>query len=239
MNVIKIGGEVVEDPRVFEEFSSLLESMLPAAVVFGAGVQISSRLKSEDIPFGFYKGERITTAEMLLLIEDEFRKMAKKIASMLDGIESVFVPGSEVFSCEQKSEKLGFVGEIVSVDVSKVKSSVVADAQGRAAGSAVLVSPIASSEGELYNVNADVSASRLAGALGSDELIYCTKVNGVNDTSGNLIEKIDAAKAAALMSSGVIAGGMIPKVKSAMDSIKAGVGKVRIGRTLIMSNVKR
>ncbi|MBU3956141.1 hypothetical protein KJ633_06730 [bacterium] len=233
MNVIKIGGEVVEDPRVFEEFRSLLESMLPAAVVFGAGVQISSRLKAEDIPFGFYKGERITTQDMLMLLDDEFKKMAKKIESMLGDMESVFVHGSEVFSCVQKSKKLGFVGKIVSVDVSKVKAAA-------ASGTAVLVSPIASSKdesapgrGELYNVNADVSAARLAAALGSGELIFCTKVNGVNDSSGNFIERMDAVKAAEFISSGIIAGGMIPKVKSALESIKAGVGSVRIGRTLI------
>lgn len=236
MNVIKIGGEVVGDTRVFEEFYSLLEKNLPAAVVFGAGVQISSRLKAEDIPFGFYKGERITTADMLSIIDDEFRKMAKKISSMLDGIDSVFVPGSGVFLGRQKAEKLGFVGEIVSVDASKIKAAV-AD---RGAQS-VLISPIASSEDEdaqghdeLFNVNADVSAFRLAVALGAEELIYCTKVNGVNDSSGNLIEKIGAAGAAELISSGIIEGGMIPKVKSALDSIKAGVGKVRIGQTLIM-----
>ena len=239
MNVIKIGGEVVEDTRVFEEFHSLLEKNLPAAVVFGAGVQISSRLKAEDIPFAFYKGERITTAGMLLLIEDEFKKMAKKISSMLDGIDSVFVPGSGVFAGTRKSEKLGFVGEIVSVDVSKINAAA-AGMQESGEGGAVLVSPIASSEAEsepghrdLYNVNADVSASRLAVALGAEELIYCTKVNGVNDSSGNLIEKIGAVNAAELISSGIIEGGMIPKVNSAMDSIKAGVGRVRIGRTLI------
>jgi len=239
MNVIKIGGEVVDDPRVFEEFRSLLESNLPAAVLFGAGVQISSRLKSEDIPFGFYKGERITTADMLSIIDDEFRKMAKKITLMLDGIESVFVPGSGVFSGVRKSEKLGFVGEIVSVDVSEIKAAA-ADMRRRSGEGFVLVSPIASSEAEnerghrdLYNVNADVSASRLAASLGAGELVYCTKVNGVNDSSGKLIEKIDAAKADEFISSGVIEGGMIPKVKSALDSIKAGVGKVRIGRTLI------
>jgi len=231
MNVIKIGGEVVEDPRVFEEFRALLEKHLPAAVVFGAGVQISARLKSEDIPFGFYKGERITTADMLLLIDDEFRKMAKKIASMLPDTVSVFVPGSEVFRAVRKSDKLGYVGEIVSVDAAKIKE---------AGAPLVLVSPIAapeqegaSAQGELYNVNADVSASRLAAALGAKELIYCTKVNGVNDSSGNLIEKIDASAASALMDSGVIDGGMIPKVRSALDSIKAGVGSIRIGRTRI------
>ncbi|MBA3052617.1 MAG: hypothetical protein ABII20_04730 [Candidatus Omnitrophota bacterium] len=232
MNVIKIGGEVVGDPRVFEEFRSLLQKHLPAAVVFGAGVQISSRLKAEDIPFGFYKGERITTADMLALIDDEFRKMAKNIASMLSGLESVFVSGSEVFTSSQKSAKLGFVGEIVSVDISKIKS---------AQAPVILVSPIASSETEsaaghrdLYNVNADVSASRLAAALAAPELIYCTKVNGVNDSSGNLIEKIDADGAAELMAEGVIDGGMIPKVRSALESLKSGVGSVRIGRTLIM-----
>ncbi|MEA2081492.1 MAG: hypothetical protein U9O97_01950 [Elusimicrobiota bacterium] len=247
MNVIKIGGEVVEDLRVFEEFRVLLERKLPAAVVFGAGVQISSRLKAEDIPFAFYKGERVTTAGMLLLIEDEFKKMAKKISSMLDGIESVFIPGSAVLTAARKSDKLGFVGEIVSVDVSKIEASLVSPDEEPGAKVA-LVSPIAVSRAEdgpvsadaqgckeLYNVNADVSAAMIAAGLGAEELVYCTKVNGVNDSSENLIEKIDAAHAAELISSGVIEGGMIPKVKSALDSIKAGVGKVRIGRTVIMS----
>ncbi|MCD6311501.1 MAG: hypothetical protein J7M11_03480, partial [Elusimicrobia bacterium] len=178
-------------------------------------------------------------------LKNECQKIAEKVFSMLYRPGSVFVPGSGVFSGIRKSDKLGFVGEIVSVDVSKIKAAA-ADMRGSAGGGVVLVSPIASSEeegeqgrDELFNVNADVSASRLAAALGSDELIYCTKVNGVNDSSGNLIEKIDAAHIAELISSGVIEGGMIPKVKSALDSLKAGVGRVRIGRTLIDNGVSK
>jgi len=169
MVVIKIGGEILEFPQEFANFAELMENSLPAVVVFGAGVQINKRLKETGIPFQFYKGERITTRQMLEIINDEFRKIAGRITDLLEQDEAQFLNGSAIFACRKKSPELGFVGEIVSVTAEVVKKHL-------KEGKIVLVSPIGKDGDEnLCNVNADVSASALAVALSADSLIYFTK----------------------------------------------------------------
>ncbi len=227
MVVIKIGGEVLDFPRKFGKFAKLLKENSPAAVVFGAGVQINRRLKETGIPFRFYKGERITTLQMLEIINDEFRKIAGRITDMLEQDEVQFIDGSAIFACRKKSPELGFVGEIVSVTAEVVKKYL-------KEGKIVLVSPIGKDGDEnLCNVNADVSAAALAAALSADSLIYFTKVKGVLDENSNLIRNLNGEKIAELMEKNVVSEGMIPKVNSAIGALKNGVGRVLIGETAV------
>ena len=227
MVVIKIGGEVLDFPRKFGKFAKLLKENYPAAVVFGAGVQINRRLKETGIPFRFYKGERITTLQMLGIINDEFRKIAGRITDMLEQDEVQFIDGSAIFACRKKSPELGFVGEIVSVTAEVVKKYL-------KEGKIVLVSPIGKDGDEnLCNVNADVSAAALAAALSADSLIYFTKVKGVLDENSNLIRNLNGEKIAELMEKNVVSEGMIPKVNSAIGALKNGVGRVLIGETAV------
>ncbi|MFH1958257.1 MAG: acetylglutamate kinase [bacterium] len=229
MVVIKIGGEILEFPQEFAKFAELLKNGSPAAVVFGAGVQINRRLKETGIPFQFYKGERITTMQMLEIINDEFRKIAGRIKDLLEPAEVQFIDGSAIFACRKKSPELGFVGEIVSVTAEVVKKYL-------KEGKIVLVSPIGKDGDEnLCNVNADVSASALAVALSADSLIYFTKVKGVLDESNNLIRNLNGEKVAELMEKNIVSEGMIPKVNSAISALKNGVGRVLIGETAVES----
>jgi len=227
MVVIKIGGEILEFPQEFANFAKLVKNNLPAVVVFGAGVQISKRLKETGIPFKFYKGERITTRQMLEIINDEFDKIAGSITDLLEPDEVQFLNGAAIFVCRKKSPELGFVGEIVSVTAGAVKKEL-------KAGKVVLVSPIGTDDEEnLCNVNADVSASALAVALSADSLIYFTKVKGVLDESGNLIKNLNGITAAELMEKKIVSEGMIPKVNSALRALKSGLGRVLIGETAV------
>ena len=225
MVVIKIGGEILEFPHEFAKFAELLKNGLPAVVVFGAGIQINKRLKETGIPFEFYKGERITTREMLEIINDEFRKTAARIVDLLEPSDVQFLNGSDVFVCRKKATGLGFVGEIVSVTTGPVKEQT-------ASGRIALVSPIGrDKDGNLRNVNADVSASALAVALSADLLVYFAKVKGVLDEFNNLIWNLNGEKAAELLQKKVVSEGMIPKVNSAISALKNGVGRVLIGKT--------
>lgn len=218
---------MVEKPDYFEIFLSTLRNNLPAAVVFGAGAQISARLRAKGISFEFYRGQRVTTPAMLELIEDEFNKTAEKIAGMLRSTKSVFVRGNEIFVCRRKSQRLGMVGEIISVKTESVKKSF-------SVAECVLVSPVgADINGALFNVNADVSAANLARALDAKKLIFCTKVGGVMDAENNLIKTIDRKRAQELIESGVISLGMIPKVLAALETIESRVQEVVIGETHI------
>ncbi|HEC30991.1 MAG TPA: acetylglutamate kinase, partial [Deltaproteobacteria bacterium] len=83
-------------------------------------------------------------------------------------------------------------------------------------------------KGETYNINADLVAGKLAGALKATKLILMTDVPGVLDGDGNLISSLDIAEASELIHEEILRGGMIPKVQCAIDAVQAGVGKAHI-----------
>jgi acetylglutamate kinase len=83
-------------------------------------------------------------------------------------------------------------------------------------------------DGEIYNVNADHAAGAIAAAMNADLLTFVTNVPGVLDGCGALLPSLSAAQAEALIANGTISGGMIPKVRTALEALNAGVGRVRI-----------
>jgi len=92
-----------------------------------------------------------------------------------------------------------------------------------------VIAPIGVGEnGEAYNINADIAASEVAKALKAEKLIYLTDTEGVKDKGGNLIKKLKDDRIEELIKDGTIAGGMIPKVRSAISALKGGVKKVHI-----------
>jgi acetylglutamate kinase len=98
-----------------------------------------------------------------------------------------------------------------------------------AAGFLPLVASVAlGREGTLLNVNADSAASALAAALGARKLVFLTDVEGVKDENGNVIERLDAREARALLASPAVTGGMKPKLRSAVEALEAGVSEVII-----------
>ena len=124
-----------------------------------------------------------------------------------------------------KDERLGFVGKIT-----KVRPTPITDVLEK--GYIPVISTVASDkDGNVYNVNADTAASRIAGALQAECLISMTDITGILQDKHNpdtLIPVIDLADAKALVDSGVVGGGMIPKVECCVDAIKRGVKKVFI-----------
>ncbi|MCD6412810.1 MAG: acetylglutamate kinase [Elusimicrobia bacterium] len=227
MKVVKIGGEILSDMGKMDILKEYAEKNFPAAVVFGAGIQISERLKNENIPFRFYKGERITTKKMLAVITEEFRKAASVITDIFAG-RGVYVEGGEIFVARRKSENLGFVGEVAEVKKDKPEEIL-------SQNKIPVISPVgADSSGNLYNINADVSAAALAGSFRAEELFFLTKVSGVLDSAGVILSEISAGSIGALIEKGVVTGGMIPKVRSAANALAEGVGRVLIGETVIL-----
>jgi acetylglutamate kinase len=117
---------------------------------------------------------------------------------------------------------LGFVGEVVEVDRTLLdllaKSEMIP-----------VIAPVAPGrDGATYNINADTFAGAIAGALSATRLLFLTDVPGVLDKQGQLIKELSVAQAHALIADGTISGGMIPKVETCIDAIKAGVQGVVI-----------
>jgi acetylglutamate kinase len=117
--------------------------------------------------------------------------------------------------------ELGLVGELSSVDTKVIDALT--------PGFIPVVAPLAIGEsGETLNVNADAFAGSLAVALRAEKLVLLTDVEGVLDADGKLLPSITATEARALIGSGVIAGGMIPKVENALSAVAGGVHKVHV-----------
>ncbi|MDW8067268.1 MAG: acetylglutamate kinase, partial [Aquificaceae bacterium] len=119
-------------------------------------------------------------------------------------------------------EDIGYVGEVESVNTELLQ--VLVDN-----GYIPVIAPVGVGEGgKAYNINADLVASEVAQAIGAEKLIFLTDTEGVKDANGRLISSLDKERALHLISSGVIKGGMVPKVRSALRALEAGVGKVHV-----------
>ena len=119
------------------------------------------------------------------------------------------------------TKDLGFVGEITNVDASFIRSMLTD-------GFLPVIAPLGvDDEGTVYNINADIAAAEIAKSLSAAKLIYLTDVEGIQ-LGDELVKCLTESDAKSLIKRQVISGGMIPKVESALDSLKAGVGKVHI-----------
>ena len=156
-------------------------------------------------------------------------KVNKSLVSYLEskGAKAMGISGidGKLIVAKKKNEKLGYVGEIEKINIKPVFDLL-------EKGYIPVVSTIATSEdGETYNINGDTAAAYVAGALSAKRLIMMTDICGVlrdKDDPSTLIPEIKASEAEELYKSGVISGGMIPKVECCFTAIKQGVKRVII-----------
>lgn len=228
--VVKIGGATLEDEtlrRGFCEDLILLDWVgVQLVVVHGGGKQISSMLARLGVPAAFDRGQRVTDDATLEVVE---MVLAGSInAELVRQIN--FLGGSAVglSGCDGglahaviTRPELGRVGEVSRVDrlvIDRLISEFIP-----------VLAPLATGpDGRPLNVNADVFASRLAAALGAEKLVLLTDVSGVLDHEKRLISTLSTERGRELIASGVISGGMIPKVEHALATVADGVGKVHI-----------
>jgi acetylglutamate kinase len=228
--VVKIGGAALEDDTLRRRFCEdviLLDWVgINVVVVHGGGKQITAMLDRVGIESKFEAGLRVTDAATLEVVEMVLTgSMTQALVRLIQhlGGTAVGLSGCDGGLARGRIDRpdLGRVGDITAID------RVVID---RLIGEFVpVIAPIATAEdGEPLNVNADVFAARLAQALGAEKLVILTDTPGVLDHAGKLITSIGAVAARDLVASGVITGGMIPKVDNALAALAAGVGKIHI-----------
>lgn len=248
--VVKYGGHAMIDEALKQSFArdvALLRYVgIQVVVVHGGGPQINQTLEQMGITSTFSGGHRVTddatmnVVEMVLggqlnseivgLISDHGGRavgLSGKDAQLLSAVRKgpMTTQGKDG---ESQTVDLGRVGEIDAV-----RPALLRDLLER--GYIPVVAPIAKApSGEALNVNADTAAGRIASALGAAKLMLMTDVSGVKDGQGQLLSSLHAAQAKGLIQSGVIVGGMIPKVECALDAVAGGVEKVHIvdGRVL-------
>lgn len=225
--VIKLGGSTLEYQQgVVQDIVWLRALGAYPILVHGGGPSINAWLKKLNVPARFEHGLRVTDAQTLevvrMVLLGEVNQGLVLMAAQMGG-KAVGLSGTDgsMVRAHIAHEGLGFVGEIESVDPNPIQSLLAKDY-------IPVVAPLGEGpEGTCLNINADLVAAYLAGALNAEKLIFLSNIAGICHADGSLISELSEAEAKKLMAEGVIHGGMIPKVSACLDAL-AAVPRVHI-----------
>lgn len=250
--LIKFGGSAMDDPELVKSLMRdivVMEAMgLNPVVVHGGGKAISKAMQEAGLEARFVNGLRVTTPEAVSIVERTLTgSINPGLVEMVRdcGGKAVGISGTNVFVGEKLVEKdaegntldIGMVGRVIGTQLSRVEEALSLQLTP-------VISPLARELGtnQSLNVNADLAAAALARELKPVKLVYISDVPGLmmdpKDPS-TIIKSINRKEAFQLIDEGIISGGMIPKVKSAVDALNAGVRKVhfidgRLPHTLLL-----
>lgn len=231
--LIKLGGASLEDQSVFEEIAKALKQYLKydyqVALVHGGGPAINAELVRRGIKWEFVGGQRVTTPEMMDVIEMVLsgsvnRKLVRHFNSR--GLPAMGISGVDrgTLLCRPAAPELGLVGL-----VEKVEAKWLEDFVRPGQTTIPVIAPLGGGiSGETYNVNADMAASALAGALGAQYLIFLTDQNGILDRDGRPLRFASAADLRRCLEDGTVTGGMATKVRAILQALDSGVSAVRV-----------
>ena len=231
--VIKYGGNAMINEElkanVIKDVVLLKAMGLKPVLCHGGGPDINKMLEQLDIPVKFMNGLRYTSAEIIRVVEMVLigqvnSELVGRISAQ--GGKAVGLSGisGNLFQCVQRSEELGFVGDVVKVNAEPVLAML-------DAGFIPVVAPVGTDgQGNSFNINGDTAASKLAGALKAEKLMILTDIEGLcNDIkTRDVISYLNVADVQGLKDQGTIAGGMIPKVDCCVQAIDEGVTSVHI-----------
>ena len=244
--VIKYGGSAMEDEGVVERFLRdvvFLEAVgINPVLIHGGGKAITQRMRDAGLKPRFVNGLRVTDEQSIRIVEEVLDTLINPgIVKQVNefGGKAVGIRGRDVLFAKKLPPQtegkatlvdLGFVGEVVDVRLDAVHAAVAQEA-------VPVISPLAQDEsGVTLNINADTAAGTIAGHLKAAKMIYLSDVPGIMRDpmdKESLIPSVNREKIEHLMEEEIIAGGMIPKVESALHALSQGVKKVHFidGRT--------
>ena len=241
--VVKFGGRAMVDDQLKASFAQdivLLKYVgINPVVVHGGGPQIDKTLERMGIVSRYMQGMRVTDPETLDIVEMVLvGKVNKEIVGLINrqGGMAVGLSGKDgnlilarkmnvsVASDGEAHEiiDLGMVGEIIEINPTVINTP---DENKFIP----VIAPVGMGEqGETYNINADLVAGHIAESLGAEKLILLTDVEGVKNKKGDLLSTLKIRQACRLIEDGVVAAGMIPKVRCCIEALEGGVGKTHI-----------
>lgn len=232
--VIKYGGNAMVDEHlkslVMEDVVMLNSLGMKVVLVHGGGPEISATLKKVGKESNFINGLRVTDEETMdvvtMVLAGKLNKYLVKELNKAGG-NAIGLSGldANMISALPLSPELGYVGTITDI-----QTDVILDALDM--GYIPVISTIGSdAQGNVYNINADTAAARIAGALSAEKFIAMTDIKGVlqdkNDPT-TLMKSINVSELKQLQKQGIIDGGMIPKVECCVEAIRRGVQQVVI-----------
>jgi acetylglutamate kinase len=223
--VVKIGGSTLgSHDTTLDDLVALQKKGVLPVVVHGGGNKITEWLKKIGIATTFVRGMRVTDAATLEVVIAVLAGLVNKelVAEIMSkGGKAIGLSGVDggLIQAKVENPELGYVGQVVKVNAEPVKAVL-------SAGYIPVIAPgglrLAGGDSDpvtLLNINGDVVASEIAGALKADRLIFLTDVPGVRDGEGKFLARLSAAEARKMIASGVIAGGMIPKVEACLNAL--------------------
>lgn len=239
--VIKFGGSSMEDQELVRSTMRdvvLLEATgIKPVVVHGGGKAISAELRKQDIPVKFVNGLRFTCDRTIRVVDDVLHNQVNRelveLANAAGG-NAVGVSGKQVLKAQRtqsvdpvtgEAQDIGFVGEIVGVNGAKILEEV-------EAGRIPIVTPLGLGlDGQVYNINADVAACKVAEAIHARKLVFLSDVPGIlsdRENEASVIPTICTDEIGGLIRDGIISGGMLPKIRSCVEALNSGINKVQL-----------
>lgn len=232
--VIKYGGNAMINEhlkeQVMEDIALLWLIGVKVVLVHGGGPEISEVMAKLGKKPEFIDGCRVTDKETVDIVQMVLAgKINKTLVNFLEmkGGKAMGISGMDgrLIEAEIKSEKLGYVGNITRVNAEPIRDLL-------EKGYIPVVSTVGCDrDGNTYNINGDTAAAYIAGALGAERLIMMTDIAGIlrdKDDPTSLIPEVTVSEARGLYESGVISGGMIPKVECCIEALEKGVKNVII-----------
>ena len=234
--VVKYGGSAMVDEDLKDAVMCDIVLMqlvgIRVVVVHGGGSEISAMLEKLGKKSRFVNGLRYTDRETIDVVQMVLAgKVNKDLVQLLErhsgravglcGLDDGLLTAEKLSA----SEDLGYVGEITKVNPAPIDNAT-------QNGYVPVVAPIAGGAGgEVYNINADIAAARIAAELKAEKLILMTDVRGLlrdKDDESTLIPVVNVSEVPKLQNEGIITGGMIPKIQCCVDSVRRGVGRAHI-----------
>ena len=223
--VVKIGGSTLgSHDTTLEDLVALQRQGIQPIVVHGGGKTISEWMERQGVRPRFVRGLRVTDEPSLDIVVAVLSGVVNKsiVASILalNG-KAVGLSGVDggMLRAKVMEPELGLVGSVVEVDPRPARAVIEAGFMPVIAPVAVRSSEAGTHGGSLLNVNADTAAGEIALALGAERLVFLTDVAGVMDTSRRVMPRLTRRQAGGLMSSGVVAGGMVPKIGACLRAL--------------------
>lgn len=232
--VIKYGGSAQSSDELKAKFAQdivLLHLVgIKVVIVHGGGSRISQLLEDLKIPTEFIDGERVSTPEVMRIVEMVLSgEINKEIASLLNsyGAKAIGISGKDAHFLKAKAKdavKFGLTGRVESVKADVIHNLL-------REGFIPVIAPIGADD-EIghpgYNINADLAASAVAAAIGACKVIFMTDTPGVLNNNKELLSTLSEEQVEALKRDGTIHGGMVPKVDACLEAVDGGVKKAHI-----------
>lgn len=233
--VIKCGGKQLLIP---EAINNILEDIafmncvgLNPVLVHGGGPSITQKMIKLGHKIEFHHGHRVTDKLALKIVVDELNRLNQAMVDKIThfGAKAQGLSGKigEVIKAKKlkTTRNIGFVGDVAAIKKEPVKKLL-------AKNYVPVISPLGvGADGQIYNINADMAAAEIAAKLGAWKLVLLTDVQGIlykQSSKSSLISSLKLSKIPGLIKSGVIKGGMIPKVTACTNALKKGVKKTHI-----------